>query len=192
MASYGGESAFSFRKDYVQTKDEATYIEDLETKNDISISNYKTDEKRNPALSCTETYDFASNGNTLGDEELIVINPLLFEGLKNNVFKSEERKLPVEFYYPRDERINVSFTIPEGYAIEEVPVSEKYLYGDSNLLEYSYIVQKSETTVQIAYRLTIKTCIVPATEYELLRDFWAKICAKNNQVIVLPGNTILS
>ena len=184
LGIYAGESAFSFRRGYNEATDEAAYIQDLENTNNIMVSNYKTEEKHNPGLSCAESYDFVIGDNPLGESELMMINPLFFEGLKKNIFKSEERKLPIEFSYPLDERINVSITIPEGYVLDEAPTSEKFLYDDDNSLEFSYIVRSSETVVQIAYRLTIKTCIVPATDYTLLRDFWSKVCAKNNQVIV--------
>ena len=184
LGIYAGESAFSFRREYNEATDEATYIQDLENTNNIMVSDYKMEEKHNPGLSCAESYDFVIGDNSLGESELIMINPLLFEGLQKNIFKSEDRKLPIEFSYPLDERINVSITIPEGYVLDEAPTSEKFLYDDDNSLEFSYIVRPNETVVQIAYRLTIKTCIVPATDYTLLRDFWSKVCAKNNQVIV--------
>ena len=176
-----GECIFSFKKTYEKAKDEAEHIRNVETNNDISIANYTIAEKK---AALTEIYNFTSNTIRLEGENLLTIYPLLFEGMRSNPFKQEERKLPVEFSYPQDERINVNVIIPEGYALEEIPKSEHFVYGDKNEIDFSYMVQTNETGVQIAYRFKLDTCIVPATQYEGLRDFFAKVYAKCQEVLV--------
>jgi hypothetical protein len=177
-----GENTFSFKQDYEESKDEAEHIKKLETNNDIAITDYKIDEKR---TSSVESYSFASNTIRLEEENLLTIQPLLFETMKSNPFKQEERKLPVEFNYPEDERINVNFTIPEGYVLDEAPKSVRFTYGDDNLIEFSYLVQADDTHVQIGYRFKLDVCIIPADRYEGLRDFISKVYAKCQEVLVL-------
>ena len=176
-----GEPVFSFKQAYEKSKDESEYIQKIETDNNISISDYKIDEKQS---ALTETYNFTLNSIRTGEENLLIIHPLLFETMQKNPFKEETRKLPVEFNYPEDERINVNIAIPKGYVLDEAPKSVRFTYGDDNSIEFSYFVQTSETNVQIAYRFKLGACIIPATQYEELRDFFSKMFAKSQEVLV--------
>jgi hypothetical protein len=182
--SYTGECAFSFKQSYGNANDEADFIQKTETRNEITVTEFAIEERKNPNFSQVESYNFTSNNIQLGEEDVLMFNPLLFEAMRNNLFKSEERKLPIEFDYPVDERINMNITIPKGYVLDEAPRSERIVYDDDNLIEFSYIVQASETNVQIAYRFKLNTCIIPASDYEHLRDFWSKIYAKNNELLI--------
>ena len=185
VKSYIGESAFSFKRAYENAKDENEFIQKTEANNDISISGYTVEEKRGANYAFVETYDFISNAIQLGDNPIVILTPLLFETMKSNPFKSEERKLPVEFPYPEDERINVNMNIPKGYVVEEKPQSVRLLYGENNEMEFNYMIQSDETNVQVAYLLKINSCLIPASDYTGLRDFWSKMYAKCNEVIVL-------
>ena len=176
-----GECIFSFKQAYETSKDEAEHIRAIETKNDISIADYKIEEKR---TSLAETYSFTSNSIRLEEENLLTIRPLLFEAMQSNPLKQEERKLPVEFNYLQEERINVNIIIPEGYVLDEAPQSERFIYDNDNSFEFSYLVQADGNNVQIAYRFKLNTCIVPATQYAELRDFISKVYAKSQEVLV--------
>jgi len=181
VESRNGECIFSFKQDYEKSKDEAEYIRKLETNNDISITDYKIIGNQ---ASSPETYNFTSNTIRLGEDKLLTITPLLFETMQKNPFKQEERKLPVEFNYPVDERITVVFSIPEGYVLDEAPKSERFIYGDDQSIEFNYIVQVNEGNVQIAYHLKLNTCIIPTDHYADLRDLFSKIYAKCQEVLV--------
>jgi hypothetical protein len=176
-----GENIFSFKQNYEKEKDEKEYIRKIETDNDISVADYKIDEKR---ANLTETYNFTSNTIRTEGENIVTIHPLLFETMQKNPFKQEERKLPVEFNYPEDERINATYTIPKGYVLDEAPKSVRYTYGDDNSIEFSYMVQSTENHVQIAYRFKLATCIIPADHYAELRDFISKVYSKCQEVLV--------
>jgi len=176
-----GECIFSFKQNYEKSKDEEEYTKKLETNNEISITDYKID---NNLQSVVEKYNFASNTIRLENENIVAVPPLLFEAMQNNPFKQEERKLPIEFNYPEDERINVHFIIPEGYVLDEAPKSERFVYGDNNSIDFSYLVQASGNSVQIVYRFKLDTCIIPSDQYAELRNFISKMYAKCNEVLV--------
>ena len=176
-----GENVFSFKQTYEKSKDEAEYIRKIETDNDISVTDYKIETKQSALV---ESYGFTSNTIRMDNENILTVQPLLFETMQKNPFKQEKRKLPVEFNYPQDERINVNFAVPKGYALDEAPKSERFVYGDDKSIEFSYLVQANETNIQIAYRFKLDTGIVPATQYEGLRDFISKVFAKCQELLV--------
>lgn len=182
--TYIGESAFLFKKAYDAAKDQDEYIEKEETDNTIQISNYNMEEKRDKYFSYTEKYSFIKNDIQLNENEILTINPLLFMTMNSNAFKPETRKLPIEFSYPYETRVIFNLTIPEGYELDEIPKSEKFVYED-NLATLSYVIQQNENKVQLVYGFNLNTCIVPAMNYEHLRDFWSKVYIKNNEFITL-------
>lgn len=184
MESRSGENAFTFKRTYNKAENEQKFIEEMESKNDITIFDYKMEEKTTKTFNCIQRYNFRKNNIRLGDN-FISFNPLLFFALKSNSFKPENRKLPVEFPYLFDEKINLLIEVPEGYAVDEVPASEKFVYGDNETINFSYIVQKVENKILIACSTNLKTCIIPAMDYEALRDFWAKIYNKQNELITI-------
>jgi hypothetical protein len=106
--------------------------------------------------------------------------------MKTNQFKAETRKYPVEFSYPYEQRIDIIITVPDGYAVDELPKSEKLIMNEEkNPVELSYVIQQTENKIQLSYRLKLNTCIVLFSDYANLRDFWAKIYNKENEMIVL-------
>lgn len=183
IETYSGEVAYSFKQSYEKYKDEQEYTESLETKNDVSISNYKMEERTTPNFNYYEKFDFLKTNVRL-EGDVISFNPLLFLAMKENAFKTETRKLPIEFPYPMEQRINVAITLPEGYVIDELPTSERFLY-DEELIDFSYIIQQSANIIQLVYKVKIATNLFPATGYELIRDFWVKMYNKENQLITI-------
>ncbi|GHT60533.1 hypothetical protein FACS189451_00740 [Bacteroidia bacterium] len=185
VESHSGENAFAFKKVYNKAENEQKFIEEMESKEDIAVSDYKMEERITKTFAYIEQYKFLKNNIRLGDN-IISFNPLLIFAMKNNSFKPETRKLPVEFPFLQDEKINIIIDIPEGYAIDEVPTSEKFIYGDDETISFSYIVQKTvENKIMIVCTTTLKTCIVPAMNYDGLRDFWAKMYNKQNELITI-------
>jgi len=179
-----GEYAFLFKKNQNAAENQDKYIEEEESKYDIKISDYTVEEKRENSFSCTEKYAFTKNDIQLGDNDIITFNPMLFMAMKSNPFKPETRKLPVEFSFPYETRIIFSIHIPEGYVVDEIPQSEKYVY-ENNLATFSYMTGINDNLIQINYKFNLNTCIVSTMDYPHLRDFWSKAFVKNNEFITL-------
>ncbi len=178
----GGANAFVFFRNFKKADNQEKYIEELQNKTGMRVENYEQTSNRTNTASVSEVFQFKSNWQ-LGDD-LITFNPMIFPDIKNNDFKSESRIFPIEFPYPTSSRINVMLTLPEGYAVEELPAPEKFVSED-NTLSVSFNVGVVDGKLQLIYQFNLGTCIMPATDYVMLREFWAKMVAKNNEVVVL-------
>ena len=75
--------------------------------------------------------------------------------------------------------------IPEGYAIEELPQSEKIIFGDNNDLSFTYRIAVTGNDVSVQYQYVVNTLLVLPDAYADLRDFFSKIVQKNSAQIVL-------
>ncbi len=184
MKIYSGESSYLFQQAYRKAKDQNEYIEQEASEKGIRLSEYKMAENRKTIFSSSEIYTFTKDDIRLEEHEIISFNPLLFTAMATNPFKAETRKLPVEFPFPYETRVNIEITIPEGYVVDEMPQPVKYVYED-DLANFTYMSVKKENTVQIISQFNLNTCIVPATNYEILRDFWSKVFAKTHEFITL-------
>jgi len=182
---YAGNMAYSFKQNYEKSENEEKHIELLEAKNEVEISNYKTDKRTAQNLSFVESYDFIKKSVNLNDDDILSFNPLLFTAMTTNAFKAEIRKLPVEFTFPYEHQINVSLTIPQGWVLDEMPKSEKFILEDSNDMEMIYLARQTANSVQIQCTFKLNAIFVSATDYEFLRDFWHKMFNKQNEMITI-------
>jgi hypothetical protein len=155
---------------------------EMETELNIHISNLEQGKPQN--VSVLENFSFESK-EVLTGGEFIYLNSLIFPHIKDNPFKAETRKLPVEYPYPSDHIMTITLTIPDDYDLDEAPASEIISLLDDKQMSYSYRIQKIERNVQISQRITVRQTLYPATQYEHIRDFWALIADKNNAQLVL-------
>ena len=176
-----GVPYMSYCRKVDKQKSEEDAQEELETELNVLITDFEQGKPQNESV--TEKFLFESNETTLGDN-FIYINSLVFPHIKENPFKMETRKLPVEYSYPYNHTMSVSLIIPDGYELDEAPVSEIINLGDRQIT-YSYQVQKGEKNVQIVQQIAVKQTLYPTMEYERVRNFWANIAGKNNAQLVL-------
>lgn len=114
----------------------------------------------------------------------IFINPLLFEKMASNPFKLEKREFPVDFTYPRKQRIINNFEIPEGYKVSELPKAVAWALP-RNAGSFRYNASVMNNRIQVMVNFDINTEIISPTDYEALKEFFSNLVAKHNEMIVL-------
>lgn len=118
-------------------------------------------------------------------DDILYINPMFGEGLKENPFKSEERFYPVEMPYTIDETYLLQLEVPKDYTVDELPkqLVVKLNERDDGLFEYR--ISESNGTISLRSRLRLKRSVFLPEEYEMLREFFNMIVKKHNEQIVL-------
>jgi hypothetical protein len=120
---------------------------------------------------------------SLKDEEIIYLNPLLGERTKENPFTAAERQYPVEMSYTFKETILTNIRVPEGYMVDEMPKQTRVkLDNDEGLFEY--LIQHQDGIVQLRCVLELKKANFEAEQYAMLRDFFTYVINKQNEQIV--------
>jgi hypothetical protein len=180
---YKDESAYDFRLNQNNYKDEDEYREILESKFAGAIDNYSTTGIENTSAPINEKFKVKTNIGTGG--EYIYLTALFEPQFTENRFKSEERKLPIEFNYPVTFRENISIEIPEGYTVEDLPKSEKYTFDDGSKISCLYQIIHQDNTIFLKYNFTQKEIMFINTDYEHLKNFFAKIVSKSGEKIIL-------
>ena len=119
---------------------------------------------------------------TIGDK--MYVSPLLFFGQETNVFKAEDRKLPIDYEYGRLSRFIFNIEIPDGYKVESMPESLSLSLA-GNIASYKYIISKNVNGVTISVQRSINESFLAADSYGDLKKFYEAIVSKETEKIVL-------
>jgi len=109
---------------------------------------------------------------------------MLFYANTTNSFKQEVREYPVDFGYPFSDRYNITIQIPEGFAVETLPAPAAVAMED-NLGSFKFNIAVSGNTLQLAIVHQINEAIVSADKYEMLKEYYKTMIAKESEKIVL-------
>ena len=133
-------------------------------------------------LSVSFDADVTSFFETIGDK--IYLNPLFFYGIDENLFKAEERTLPVDFDYSRLDRITINVNIPKGYIVETLPEPLVVSMVDG-IASYKYNISNTAASLSISVQRDIDTSLVAVDYYKSLKAFFEMILNKENEKVVL-------
>ena len=191
--SMGEQLAYALRNAYFQGKDEQEFFDEMAAALDLEITSHAVNNMNMEEIVSNAVqleYDFVKSDVRLGDE-FIYFNPLTIPLYKENPFKAEDRKLPIEFSYPVNQRQIVVLDIPEGYEIEELPKPTKISLGEKDEAVYQYFIANDAENrkVSISIRFSLNKLIYLQAEYAMLRDFFVLLTTNNTQQIVLKKKT---
>jgi len=170
-------------REKVTKKSQKDFFKDIQTLYgaDMELENESIDSLNKPEFPATVKFDF--NMKNFGHESIIYFNPMLGEVIKENPFKSIERKYPVEMPFKMQEVYTLTMDIPEGYVVEEMPKSARIAYNDKEGM-FDYLIQKNENAIQLRTSIKLNKANFSPEEYNTLRDFFGQIVKKQNEQIV--------
>lgn len=179
-----GNAGYDFRESYFgKHKNKEEYVEKLGTNIGYQINDFTIEGDQSPAEKVKVAFDVHKEATL--EDDFLYVNPLVYKIYNENPFKSEHRIYPVQFDYLDSFIEMVNITIPEGYAVEELPQSERFIFGDNRAIVFTYALNNVGNKIAVNYQLQVRTIMVLPSEYEHLKEFFAKVVAKNNEQIVL-------
>ncbi|MCU0347401.1 MAG: DUF3857 and transglutaminase domain-containing protein [Saprospiraceae bacterium] len=129
-------------------------------------------------------FNLATNtlANAAGDK--IYLSPMVGLGQHENPFKNPDRKFDVNLGAIKEESFNLTFKLPAGYKVEEMPKNAKMSFGEQALL-FDYMIEANAEQLKVNVRMRQKTDNIPATEYADLQQFYSAMATKLEEQIVL-------
>jgi hypothetical protein len=115
---------------------------------------------------------------------VIYFNPLFGEEEKENLFKLEARKYPVDFGKPMEKIIMCKVALPDGYTVDEIP-KPKIIMLPNRSGKYTYTATLTGNTLSIVSVMQINKSLFLQDEYVNLREFYSQLIAKQSEQIVL-------
>lgn len=137
-----------------------------------------------PGLPIVETISFENENGLERIGEKIYVDPMLFLAIKENPFKMEKREYPIDFIFPRTEKINVTLNIPDVYKVEYLP--ENLAIGlpeDKGI--YNFTMKENGNTIQLVSSYEIKTAMFSPNYYTAIKEFFNQIVKKQTEKVVL-------
>ena len=119
---------------------------------------------------------------TAGD--LIYIKPSLKTDFDENPFKQPKREYPVEFPYPFKDQFVLNLTIPDGYAIEEMPKSVRMNLPE-NGGTFQYLSSVTGNMIQLTIKIQLDKLRFEHEDYDIVKEFFNQIATKSAEQIVL-------
>jgi len=173
------------RNRYQSATNQADFIKQFKTdKPGLEITNYQISNVDQPELPVTESMDITIEDNIEDAGNLAYFMPMMFERTKENPFRLEDRKFPVDFAFPTEENLRIIIEFPASYKLEKLPKSEKFKLPDNDG-SFSIIYAQEENKISIRSKINIAKSKFTAEEYYNLKELFKNIVRKQAEQIVL-------
>lgn len=182
--NYTSYLALNYRKRYTNLSMD-DHIKSLENgKGDVEISelNYENDKDISKPVKVTYDYELSDGVDEIGDK--LYFSPLLFLATKESPFKLEERKYPIDFVIPFDEKYKVNIMLPEGYKVESLPESGGMEFKGGEA-KFTYVAKENGKYLQLSVQLELNNPIIQPVDYKDFKVFFNKTIEKQAEQIVL-------
>ncbi|MBQ4818456.1 DUF3857 domain-containing protein [Aquimarina sp. MMG016] len=177
--------AHSFRVRHGE-KDKETQIKRIKERYELDDLNaYELKGVNELGKSVAERFEFTLENEAEVVDNEIFFSPLLFLRDKENIFKSEERKYPIDFGYGYANTMMVSIKIPEGYEVVEIPEGSAFKLPE-NMGKFVYRTNViMGNTIQVSVTETLNAPFIPAEYYLTIKEFYNQIIQKESDQVVL-------
>jgi Domain of Unknown Function with PDB structure (DUF3858)/Domain of Unknown Function with PDB structure (DUF3857) len=128
----------------------------------------------------TMTYNIDFNH---GGKDIFYFSPVLVKFYEENPFHSVQRKYPVEMPCKIDKTFILNMSIPDGYALEELPKSLTVKLNEKDGI-FDYIISSEDGTIHLKTRITLYKANFQPQDYEGLRSFFSYVLQKQAEQIV--------
>lgn len=182
-------AAYSVRRDIEDHADLNEYLETFKKRySNLEMNNFEIDNRDALETPIMKNVEFTATDGIQQAADFIYFSPLLIEGMKENPFKLEERKYPVDFSVPIYEDLTFVYKLPEGFVIDHLPGKATFNFGRN--ARYNFDAKEDEAgQIVITSLLEISTSFFTPQDYAGLKDFFNKIVEKQNEQIVLKSNS---
>ncbi|HEX5171800.1 MAG TPA: transglutaminase domain-containing protein [Cyclobacteriaceae bacterium] len=181
--SYEGYDAGRIRKDYF-VKGEGEFLKEFLTNKTWEVEKNEFQNLKETNQAVKQHHEVIISEQAIASGDVIYINPLLGEQMKENLFKLENREYPVDFGRPIDKTIMGKITLPDGYVVDELP-KPKIIILPNGGGKYTYNVTQTGNALNIVSVMSINKSLFVQEEYPYLREFYTQLVAKQAEQIVL-------
>jgi hypothetical protein len=178
-----GYYAQSARKDFLG-KGEDEFVKEIVTNSSWVVEKKEFKNIKDLNEGFKESYEVVINDHLVANDGIIYINPFIAMQEKENPFKLEKREYPVDYGSPLEKMYLCKFTIPDGYAVDELPKSLVLKLPD-NSARYVYNLVQAGNSISLTSNLQINNSLFSQEEYPHLREFYTQLVAKQAEQIVL-------
>lgn len=120
-----------------------------------------------------------------GIDDYLYVQPFLFPFLERELVDVDQRLYPVDFAYPWQERYISNITLPDGYALDELPDSQRITSEDGTLVCTFAIEEKENNILSLNFTVNVNKTVYAPSEYRAIKNIFKKIIDFQESTIVL-------
>jgi hypothetical protein len=171
---------------YKRHNNKDSYLEALEKEfPGLEVSDFRFKNIENLYEPVTGSFDVDINKSVDSMGDMMAFSPLVCFGETENPFKLEKREFPVEFSYPRSQRIMLSITLPEGFQVESLPAAINMVMPDKSFQFMFNTSVVNNNVLQTICNISINKTVFLPEEYEAIKRLFASIVTKSSEKVVL-------
>nr|WP_295929105.1 hypothetical protein [uncultured Dyadobacter sp.] len=187
--SYGGYEALDWRSTYAAQADNIYHevlkkgVPEWKIQN-LTIKNKSEDLKGTVNVNCD--FELEDENASPG---VFYFNPIMAGRWTKNPLKSKERIYPIDLGTGISASFIGNFTLPEGYALEEMPKAEIIVLPDKGG-KFSYQVRQVGNVIQVNSLIQVSRTRFLPEEYSDLKEFFERVVQKHAQPLVIKKKNI--
>lgn len=135
-------------------------------------------------LQVTAKAQFRSPDLVQAAGDRVYMRPILTGVFEKNPFQAKERNFPVDFGIKQQWQYLINLKLPEGYTVEEMPKPVKITFPGQEA-EFTYIATQMNNLLSVSYKLNINKIKFPPESYDMLKQIFDMIAAKQAEQIVI-------
>lgn len=183
--TYSEYAAYLFRKKFATFNDKNEYVRNFERENPglhVTKSTFQAVDSIYYPLNAK--YKIENFGNSDVSDSTISFVPFLVDRIKVNLFKSDDRKIPVDFIYSSEKNFIYKITIPSNYTVSHLPDPVNMVLPD-NGGKFTYRVSAENETIVIQSNISFNKALFTQNEYPYIKQLYANIVAKQSEPIII-------
>jgi hypothetical protein len=181
--SANGYHGLLLRKMLNEDKDNTPFKVYLDTEK-LSLTDEKTENVESLTESLKSSGKLKTSDFVINTGDRIFLDPFLEVVSKSNPFKKAERTYPVDFGYPQQEAVTLSYTLPNNYTVEELPTPIQFSLPE-NTGSFKYNATLNGKQLQFNVTLNINKSVFQPEEYAALKRFYEEVSKKLQEQVVL-------
>ena len=183
-------SAFIMNNEYARIQSLKVWKEEKEkivanysnTHSGLKLSEFSQKNEDHDSLPLEHQFKFELAADESGDYRYFSVN--LFAGLEKNPFISDERNSDVTFGYNQKYVTRGVFTIPEGFAFEELPKDTKMVMPDKSIV-MTRIMKSTGSILNFSISIEFNRPSYTIDEYPDFKEFYKQLFNILNEQIVI-------
>ncbi len=186
QARAGGYAALFTRADLDDTDDVPAYVREhvFDDYSGLTLDSVSVVNPDDVGEGVTFDADFAIESYAQQAGDFIYLRPVLLGRWDENPLKAPERLFDVDMGYARDQVYAATITVPEGYAVSEVPPNRQFGMAGGGAL-FKRLIEADGGVLRVTNRVTIAKPVFPASQYAALREFYDRVVAAFAEQVVL-------
>lgn len=184
-----GYAGYRFRRAFYSKGKDEDYVKALQEEVEgLAVETHDFQNIDNIYKRAEVNYEVSMTDQVMMAGDMIYFSPMMHYTITENPFKLAERKYPVDYAHPFEEIYVLSFELPDGFAVEELPEMTNMVLPDK-AGKFTYTAKELSNTIQIAVRFKIDKPFFNFEQYPFLKEFYNLIVEKYSEQIVLKRKT---